>query len=171
MPQMILLATNISNNEFDKAKSAGFSDTVIMKPLRASMVGACLQQVLGTGKKRQLGKEMPNGSTSVRSLLYGKKILVVDDNVVNRRVAAGALKFFGADVKCADSGKAALEMLQFPHNFDACFMDIQMPEMDGYVRLHQLLTIIFSPHIPSIILLLYTVYENLIFFLHYLKII
>jgi histidine kinase 2/3/4 (cytokinin receptor) len=171
MPQMILLATNISNNEFDKAKSAGFSDTVIMKPLRASMVGACLQQVLGTGKKRQLGKEMPNGSTSVRSLLYGKKILVVDDNVVNRRVAAGALKNFGADVKCADSGKAALEMLQFPHNFDACFMDIQMPEMDGYVRLHQLLTIIFSPHIPSIILLLYTVYENLIFFLHYLKII
>ncbi|CAL5215274.1 unnamed protein product [Lathyrus oleraceus] len=132
MPQMILLATNISNDEFDRVKSAGFSDTVIMKPLRASMVGACLQQVLGTGKKRQLGKEMPNGSTSVRSLLFGKKILVVDDNGVNRRVAAGALKNFGADVKCADSGKAALEMLQFPHDFDACFMDIQMPEMDGF---------------------------------------
>ncbi|XP_058732477.1 histidine kinase 4 [Vicia villosa] len=132
MPQMILLATNISNDEFDRVKSAGFSDTVIMKPLRASMVGACLQQVLGSGKKRQLGKEMPNGSTSVRSLLYGKKILVVDDNGVNRRVAAGALKNFGADVKCADSGKAALEMLQFPHDFDACFMDIQMPEMDGF---------------------------------------
>lgn len=132
MPQMILLATNISNDEFDRVKSAGFSDTVIMKPLRASMVGACLQQVLGTGKKRQLGKEMPNGSTSVRGLLFGKKILVVDDNGVNRRVAAGALKNFGADVKCADSGKAALEMLQFPHDFDACFMDIQMPEMDGF---------------------------------------
>ncbi|KAL5052456.1 hypothetical protein RYX36_033138 [Vicia faba] len=132
MPQMILLATNISNDEFDRVKSAGFSDTVIMKPLRASMVGACLQQVLGSGKKRQLGKEMPNGSTSVRSLLFGKKILVVDDNGVNRRVAAGALKNFGAEVKCADSGKAALEMLQFPHDFDACFMDIQMPEMDGF---------------------------------------
>lgn len=65
MPQMILLATNISNDEFDKAKSACFSDTVMMKPLRTSMVGACLQQVLGTGKKRQPGKEMPDGSTSV----------------------------------------------------------------------------------------------------------
>ena len=53
IPQMILLATNIGNDEFDKAKAAGFSDTVIMKPLRASMVAACLQQVLGTGKKRQ----------------------------------------------------------------------------------------------------------------------
>lgn len=135
MPQMILLATNICNAEFDKAKAAGFSDTVIMKPLRASMLAACLQQVLGTGKTRQFGKDMSNGS-SVRSLLCGKKILVVDDNLVNRRVAAGALKNFGADVKCAASGKAALEMLQYPHDFDACFMDIQMPEMDGYAYLH-----------------------------------
>lgn len=132
LPKMILLATNISNAEFEKAKAAGFSDTVIMKPLRASMVAACLQQVLGTGKKRQQGKDMPNGTPFLQSLLCGKKILVVDDNMVNRRVAAGALKKFGADVDCAESGKAALALLQLPHNFDACFMDIQMPEMDGF---------------------------------------
>ncbi|XP_027340736.1 histidine kinase 4-like [Abrus precatorius] len=130
MPQIILLA----NAEFDKPKGAGFSDTVIMKPLRASMMAACLQQVLGMGKKRQPGKDI----TFVRSLLCGKKILVVDDNAVNRRVAAGALKKFGADVKCAESGKVALEMLQLPHNFDACFMDIQMPEMDGFEATRQI---------------------------------
>ncbi|OIW17340.1 hypothetical protein TanjilG_22452 [Lupinus angustifolius] len=132
MRKLILLATNMSNTEFDKAKASGFTDTVIMKPLRASMIAACLQQVLGVGKKRQVGKDMPDGSAFLQSLLYGKKILVVDDNMVNRRVAAGALKKFGADVKCAESGKAALEILQLPHNFDACFMDIQMPEMDGF---------------------------------------
>lgn len=130
LSKMILLATNITSAEFDKAKAAGFADTVIMKPLRASMVAACLQQVFGTGKKPQ-GKEMLNGSF-LRSLLCGKKILVVDDNRVNRRVAAGALKKFGADVECAESGKDALALLQFPHSFDACFMDIQMPEMDGF---------------------------------------
>ncbi|CAL5394745.1 unnamed protein product [Camellia sinensis] len=65
-------------------------------------------------------------------MLCGKKILVVDDNRVNRRVAAGALKKFGADVECAESGKAALALLELPHNFDACFMDIQMPEMDDF---------------------------------------
>ncbi|XP_011021736.1 PREDICTED: histidine kinase 4-like [Populus euphratica] len=131
-PKMILLATNITNSEFDKAKAAGFADTVIMKPLRASMVAACLLQVLGMGKKRSQGKCMPNGSSFLQSLLCGKKILVVDDNRVNRRVAAGALKKFGADVECADSGKEALKLLQLPHTFDACFMDIQMPEMDGF---------------------------------------
>lgn len=132
---MMLIATNFGKGEFDKAKAASFADTVIMKPLRASMVAACLQQVLGIGKKRQQGKELPNGSNFLQSLLSGKKILVVDDNMVNRRVAAGALKKFRADVVCVDSGKAALNLLQIPHNFDACFMDIQMPEMDGYVSI------------------------------------
>lgn len=59
---------------------------------------------------------------------------MVYDNCINQKVAAAAdaLKKFGADVKCVESGKAALEMLQLPHKFDACFMDIQMLEMDGY---------------------------------------
>ncbi|KAE8705415.1 Histidine kinase 4 [Hibiscus syriacus] len=132
LPKVILLATNITSAELEKAKAAGFADTVIMKPMRASMVAACLQQALGIGKKRQPGKLMLNGSPVIQGLLCGKKILVVDDNMVNRRVAAGALKKFGAAVECAESGKAALKLLQLPHCFDACFMDIQMPEMDGF---------------------------------------
>ncbi|KAI3453212.1 hypothetical protein Pfo_009875 [Paulownia fortunei] len=132
LPKMILLATNITVAESDKAKAAGFADTVIMKPLRASMVAACLQQVLGIGQKTQHGRDVPNRSTGLRGLLCGKKILVVDDNMVNRRVAAGALKKFGADVRCAESGQEALKWLQIPHDFNACFMDIQMPEMDGF---------------------------------------
>ncbi|KAL3502108.1 hypothetical protein ACH5RR_036557 [Cinchona calisaya] len=131
VPKLILLATNISSVQLEKAKAAGFADTVIMKPLRASMVVACLQQVLGLGKKTQ-GKDMCKGSISLRGLLCGKKILVVDDNIVNRRVAAGALKKFGAYIECVESGKAALKKLELPHDFDACFMDIQMPEMDGF---------------------------------------
>ncbi|KAK4371254.1 hypothetical protein RND71_010729 [Anisodus tanguticus] len=129
LPKMILLATNMTNTEDEKAKAVGFS--VIMKPLRASMMAACLKQLTGIGNKRQ-GKDMCNGSSSLRGLLCGRKILVVDDNRVNRRVAAGALKKVGAEVECAESGKAALALLQLPHNFDACFMDIQMPEMDGF---------------------------------------
>ncbi|XP_030507101.2 histidine kinase 4 [Cannabis sativa] len=130
-PKMILLATHISSTEFEKAKATGFLDTVIMKPLRASMVAACLQQV-GIGKKRQEGKDTPDESCALKNMLCGKNILVVDDNIVNRRVAAGAIKKYGARVECADSGKKALELLQLPHGFDACFMDIQMPEMDGF---------------------------------------
>ncbi|PIA63726.1 hypothetical protein AQUCO_00201220v1 [Aquilegia coerulea] len=130
-PKMILLATSITSAESVKAKAAGFSDTIV-KPLRASMVAACLQQVLGIGSRRRQGKEFPNGSAYLHSILSGKNILVVDDNRVNRIVAAGALKKFGAKVECTESGKGALALLHLPHKFDACFMDIQMPEMDGF---------------------------------------
>jgi histidine kinase 2/3/4 (cytokinin receptor) len=136
--KMILLATSITSPESEKAKAAGFVETVIMKPLRASMVAACLQQELGLGSKRQQGKGLMDGPPFLRSLLFGKKILVVDDNRVNRRVAAGALKKYGANVECAESGKAAIAMLQLPHKFDACFMDVQMPEMDGFEATRQI---------------------------------
>ncbi|CAA0811529.1 Histidine kinase 4 [Striga hermonthica] len=132
LPKIILLATNITPTESNRAKAAGFADTVIMKPLRSSMVAACLQQVLGIGRKIQNSSPRSGAIAKPKGLLWGKKILVVDDNVVNRRVAAGALNKFGAEVRCVGSGHEALACLQIPHDFDACFMDIQMPEMDGF---------------------------------------
>ncbi|GAB2279934.1 Histidine kinase 4 [Dionaea muscipula] len=131
LPKLILLATNIGIEELEKRKVSGFADTVIMKPLRASMVAACLQQILGTGRRVQHVSDTCSGSLG-KNVLCGKKILVVDDNKVNRIVAAGTLKKFGAEVECAESGKAALALLKPPHGYDACFMDIQMPEMDGF---------------------------------------
>ncbi|KAG6521387.1 probable histidine kinase 4 [Zingiber officinale] len=125
LPKVILLVAR----ESEKAKACSFIDTVIMKPLRASTVAACLQQVLGIEKPQ---KEMLNGLANLHTLLAGKNILVVDDNKVNLRVAAGILKKYGARVECAESGKDAVSLLQLPHKFDACFMDVQMPEMDGF---------------------------------------
>ncbi|KAL3613187.1 Hexokinase-3 [Castilleja foliolosa] len=39
---------------------------------------------------------------------------------------------YGVDVVNADRGEKAIKLLTPPHLFDACFMDIQMPEMDGF---------------------------------------
>lgn len=63
--------------------------------------------------------------------MSGKNILVVDDNKVNHRVAAAVLKKYGAKVECAESGKDAISLFKLSHKFDVCFMDFQMPEIDG----------------------------------------
>jgi len=58
------------------------------------------------------------------------KILVVDDNSLNRKVARATLKHLGYDADEATSGQEALTALE-TKEFDLIFMDIQMPEMDG----------------------------------------
>ncbi|KAL6135138.1 hypothetical protein ACLB2K_067366 [Fragaria x ananassa] len=133
-PKIFLLATSISATERNELKSSGLVDNVLMKPLRLSVLMACFQEALVSGKKRLVNIKKP----TLGKLLRGRKILVVDDNAVNRRVAEGALKKYGAIVTCVDSGKTALDMLKPPHNFDACFMDLQMPEMDGFEATRQI---------------------------------
>lgn len=127
MPKLFLLASSISPADSDCLRLAGYADS-IRKPLRLSTVAACLCKALGVGVTRP---QIRDQSLVLRSVLTGKNILVVDDNAVNRKVAAGALKKYGSIVTCVDSGNDAIAMLQPPHKFDACFMDIQMPEMDG----------------------------------------
>ncbi|THG11664.1 hypothetical protein TEA_005911 [Camellia sinensis var. sinensis] len=130
-PKLFILSNSISSTKSSLATSGVCTPNFIMKPLRASMLAASLQRAMGVGNKGNCRNgEVP--SVSLRNLLLGRKILVVDDNNVNLRVAAGALKKYGAEVVCADSGKKAISLLKPPHKFDACFMDIQMPEMDGF---------------------------------------
>ncbi|XP_062214778.1 probable histidine kinase 4 [Phragmites australis] len=130
-PKVILLAAAESDN-----LEAKYSvDSVITKPLKASTLATCLFQALGI---TQLSNEKRESSGSLRGLLLGKNILVVDDNKVNLRVAAGTLKKYGAKVDCVESGKDALALLQVPHKFDLCLMDIQMPEMDGFEATRQI---------------------------------
>ncbi|KAG2535694.1 hypothetical protein PVAP13_9NG129673 [Panicum virgatum] len=126
LPKIVLTAA-----ESDKLKGNYAVDSVITKPLKASTLAACLFQALGI-TQTQLSHEKQDSSGSLRGLLLGRNILVVDDNKVNLRVAAGTLKKFGAKVECVESGKDALALLQIPYKFDLCLMDIQMPEMDGF---------------------------------------
>lgn len=63
--------------------------------------------------------------------LRGKKILIVEDNPLNQKLALTVLKNEGIDASIAENGRIAVERLE-RENFDLILMDIQMPEMDGY---------------------------------------
>lgn len=59
------------------------------------------------------------------------KVLLVEDNLVNQKVASHFLKNFGCEVDLASNGREAVNA-DFSTRYDLIFMDCQMPEMDGY---------------------------------------
>jgi signal transduction histidine kinase/CheY-like chemotaxis protein/HPt (histidine-containing phosphotransfer) domain-containing protein len=61
---------------------------------------------------------------------FSGRILVVEDNAVNRKVARAVLQGFGLQVSEAENGAIALEMLRY-HSYDLVLMDMHMPVMDG----------------------------------------
>jgi signal transduction histidine kinase/CheY-like chemotaxis protein len=84
--------------------------------------------------------EEGNGSTFWFTAVFRKqntfenmslRVLVVDDNVVNQKVASGLLKKIGCEAQIATDGRAAVELVS-RQPFDLVLMDCQMPDMDGF---------------------------------------
>ncbi|MBE2244863.1 MAG: adenylate/guanylate cyclase domain-containing response regulator [Burkholderiaceae bacterium] len=65
------------------------------------------------------------------------RLLVADDNKVNRLLLARSLELQGHRVALAENGRVALEMLR-GESFDLLLLDMEMPEMDGFQLLEQL---------------------------------
>ena len=66
--------------------------------------------------------------------LKGVRLLLAEDNLLNREIALELLGLEGAVVTAAENGREAVELFSKnpPGTFDAILMDIQMPQLDGY---------------------------------------
>lgn len=75
----------------------------------------------------------PNDTNSNLSFA-GKRLLLAEDNSLNREIAEVILSDKGFSVECAEDGSQAVEMVaqSVPGYYDLILMDIQMPHMDGY---------------------------------------
>jgi CheY-like chemotaxis protein len=80
--------------------------------------------------KKSVGSQMQIGDFSFK----GKKILLVEDNEMNRQIACDILDDNGFIVFTAENGKQAVELMQNakPGQYDLVLMDVQMPIMDGF---------------------------------------
>ena len=72
-----------------------------------------------------------------RMLCPGVKVLVVDDEPMNRRVAEEIFKGYQMQVQTAESGRMAIDLCE-REDFDLVFLDHMMPEMDGIETLKRL---------------------------------
>jgi CheY-like chemotaxis protein/HPt (histidine-containing phosphotransfer) domain-containing protein len=78
------------------------------------------------------------------------RILLVDDNATNRKVAGQILLKAGCEVRMSSSGREAISIVQADANFDLVLMDIQMPELDGMETTRRLKALNL-PNLPPIV--------------------
>ncbi|MCM1578740.1 MAG: ATP-binding protein [Ruminococcus sp.] len=96
----------------------------IFKPFYVLSVAAVLNN------ERLLAGINDRRSSSIRFVAPKARILVVDDNAINLKVAMGLMRPYHMQVMTADSGREAISLLR-SKDFDLVFMDHMMPELDG----------------------------------------
>ena len=133
-PIIILTAYDWSDIE-QEAREAGVT-AFCSKPLFLSE----LRDVLSRPYKTEPAAAAP---PAPKYDFSGKKVLLVEDNLLNQEIATELLENAGFSVSLADDGDIAVETLRTaaPDQFDLVLMDIQMPKLDGYSATRQIRTL------------------------------
>ena len=103
----------------------------LSKPVRLSLF---LETIKDAWQKRFAPgppKRPPLLSAGEACLYPDFRVLVVEDNIMNQKVAGEILNRFGCQVEIRGDGRAALDHLEI-HDYDLIFMDVHMPVMDGF---------------------------------------
>ncbi len=131
-PIIILTAYDFSDIE-EEAKEAGVT-AFVSKPLFMSELRAALS--------RPVDEEVKVVDTSLFRH-KGKKVLLVEDNALNREIATEILQEVGIKVDSVNDGTDAVMRMSSANSndYDVILMDIQMPKMDGYIATREIRTL------------------------------
>jgi len=111
----------------DEAKKAGI-DKFLSKPLFPSAITDVIYECLDTDQGHT-DETQPSGTDD----LAGHYILLAEDLEINREIVLALLESTQLVIDCAENGAEAVRMFsEAPSKYDMIFMDVQMPEMDGY---------------------------------------
>ena len=128
-PKVVMVTAFGREDVFRLAQESGV-DGFLIKPVSPSTLLDSILSVLG--RRRVLGDE-PRSIAPTRnrpSALAGARVLLVEDNDINREFARELLHGEGIDVDEAVNGAEAVDKVR-EHAYDTVLMDIQMPVMDG----------------------------------------
>jgi signal transduction histidine kinase/Na+/proline symporter/CheY-like chemotaxis protein len=131
VPKLVLLTSRGNRGDANRAEGFGFA-AYLTKPVRSAQLFDCLATVLGSACP-STHEEKPPPLVTRHTLAEAKKtrILLVEDNIVNQKLALRLLEKMGCRADAVANGKEAIEALEAV-SYDMVFMDVQMPEMDGY---------------------------------------
>ena len=133
-PIIILTAYDWSDIEVE-AKAAGVT-AFCSKPMFMSDLRETLMNAIGQTQMDAAQELLPEKNADFK----GKRILLVEDNELNREIAQEILREYGFWVDPAENGAVAVEKVRTaaPGSYDLVLMDVQMPIMDGYTATRQI---------------------------------
>jgi len=124
----VVLLTSLGKKDGASEARVMFAHTV-SKPLRPAQLCATLERSLMSPRLPATPAPAPK-SEAVLALRLPLRVLLVDDNAINQKVAVRILQQLGYKPEIASNGREALEAIE-RQPFDVVFMDVMMPEMDG----------------------------------------
>ncbi|GHV56645.1 hypothetical protein FACS189460_1780 [Deltaproteobacteria bacterium] len=138
VPLIFLSSTESGLSESSDGRADGLTVT-LGKPVARETLGDCLRSLLAeAGRRKQPGGAgKKNAPAQLTKTENPRKILVVDDNQLNQKLAATLLTKRGHTVTLADNGQEALKTLE-AGGIDLVLMDIQMPVMDGLTAVRKI---------------------------------
>ena len=110
----------------------GFLPRPIQKQKLYSMIGRLLAQAWQTEARSEQNRTILTQHSLVEEAKHSLVILLVEDNLLNQKLAIHMLAKAGYRVEVANNGREAVDMVSAgPDRYDLVFMDVNMPEMDG----------------------------------------
>jgi len=119
----------------DYTNGSRFVFSVILKKQKSTSLISAIKSYSKTAESPAAGSEKTTQTLSkdeLREKRFRYKILLVEDNPVNQKVAFKILAQAGFQIDAVNNGKEALDTMLATANYDLILMDIQMPEMDGW---------------------------------------
>jgi PAS domain S-box-containing protein len=141
IPKLVMVTSFEREDIRTKAEEMGI-EGYLLKPVTPSTLYDTLVELFGVAGDEASLSRVPS-ATAASPDASGIRILLVEDNEVNQQVASELLEKAGASVRIADHGGEAVRILsegEGPPPFDVVFMDLQMPEMDGFTATRLLRT-------------------------------
>jgi CheY-like chemotaxis protein len=127
----VVMITSADRELVEKEAGEAGVNRFLSKPLFSSAIADCINECLGMqAAGAQDGAE---ATQELEGCFEGCSMLLVEDTDINREIVLTVLEPSRLLIECAENGKQALEMFdRAPERYDIIFMDIHMPEMDGY---------------------------------------